>query len=91
MKSRGKGRCSIVFFRDDTSCKLAIRCIRLKRVQTRDRDLETGHAAGCIEVPAVVLNLGALINRDLDLPLIVSQFKHRRDQLTYAACDLGAA
>jgi hypothetical protein len=53
--------------------------------------VKTDHAAGCIEVPAVVLNLGALINRDLDLPLIVSQFKHRRDQLTYAACDLGAA
>jgi hypothetical protein len=53
--------------------------------------VKTDHAAGCIEVPAVVLNLGALINRDLDLPMIVSQFIHRRDQLTYAACDLGAA
>jgi len=41
-----------------------------------------------IGVPAVVLNYSALINRDLDLPLIVSQLTHRRNQLTYAAGDL---
>jgi hypothetical protein len=55
------------------------------------RDLETDNAAGAFGVPAVVLNLSALINRDLDLPLIASKLTRQGEQLTYAACDFGAA
>ena len=43
-----EGTRSVVFFCDDRSWRLAIRCIRLKRVSTRDRDLEIDHEAGAL-------------------------------------------
>jgi hypothetical protein len=71
---------SMVIFHDDVSCQLAFFTMMspatLHTIEgwgEEDRNPGDG-AARCLKVRAVVLNLGALINRDLDLSLIMPQF-----------------